>query len=235
MLVRTVSRFAQLNRLGREYRGECPGCKGLLVVSPARKKDPYRCRISQKAESWFCLGCGSQEIFGNDENGFLRFAAGMSQNPSKPLPEPKPAPRLRIAIPSCSVPDLAPRWLGKPLEVKTEYDGDIIIGYLATYRCGPMRWRYVRISGDLGQWRVTRLPMRERLTVQFPEIPELVAQTLKNRNRITMREILREIDRPWKAHLTQAIGRAVRASGWFRRQAHDGQRFYATSLLRGIR
>jgi hypothetical protein len=227
MLVKTVSRFVQLTRLGLEYRGECPGCKGLLVVSPARKKDPMQCRISQKPETWFCLGCGSQEVFGNNEKGFVQFTLGMPQKLTKPRSEPKPTPRLRVAIPTGSVPNFSPRWLGTPSEVKTEYDKDVIIGYLATYRCGPMRWRYVKISGTYGEWKVSRLPMRERLTVQFPEIPEQVAKVLKGRDRITMLEILREIDRPWKAHLTQAIGRSIRTNGWFKHQAHSGLRFYS--------
>src|SRR5258706_3329655 len=185
-----------------------------------------QCRIGPKTESWFCLSCGSQEVFGNDENGFLRFTAGMPSNPSKPFPEPTPPKKLRVAIRAGSVADFSPRWLGTPSEVKTEYDNGVVIGYLATYHCGAMRWRYVKLSGTYGQWKVARLPMRERLTVQFPEIPELVAKMLNDRNRITMHEILRELDRPWKAHLTQAIGRAILAVGWYRHQTNTGQRFY---------
>jgi hypothetical protein len=228
-IARVIGRYVQLTWQGRELRGECPFC-GLagLTVSPAhdnraKQYDAYW------PDHWRCLSCGSHEL-GNTAEGFIRLAreAGLTEGrPRKPMLEPRRAPLRwqRVRPPLGSRPNLAPPWLGTPLAVREERDGQgRCLGYRATYsRVGMMCWIFIRYAPhDPGMWKCRRPALRERIAALFPDVPGEVARRIQGRARVSVTELLAGENA--SGYRAKAIAWALRALGWTRRREGSGQR-----------
>lgn len=68
-LQRAAARLTRLERTGGELAGPCPLCAGRLIVGRT---------------SWRCLGCGAQEVSGDDQAGLdAAYATMRNDEPEK--------------------------------------------------------------------------------------------------------------------------------------------------------
>ena len=69
-LQRAARLVARLERTGSELAGPCPLCAGRMIVGKL---------------AWRCLGCGAQEVSGDDQAGLLAaYAAYATMRDDKP-------------------------------------------------------------------------------------------------------------------------------------------------------
>lgn len=228
IVARTVSRYTQLTRRGRELHGNCPFCgEPQLCVFPARDDRAKRWDAQPRNEGWFCLGCGLHDR-GNTAEAFTKLAQeyGLTAGePREPITEPLRTVRwARSLPPQGSRPNLAAKWLGTPLSVEIERDGQgRLYGYRAVYeRVGPMRWIYVRYSENFGEWKVRRPPLRERIATLFPQIPNEVAKKIQGRARVSVAEL--SAGENLSGYRAKAVAFALRGLGWIRKREGTGRR-----------
>lgn len=222
IVAETVSRYVQLTKKGRELRGTCPFCgESRLCVYPARDDRAKQCDAIPRSEGWACFGCGLQDKGSNAES-FIALANeyGLTAGkPREPIIEPLKTIRwARVLPPEGSRPDMAPKWLGKPLSVTVERDEQgRLFGYRVTYDlAGDRRWIYIRYGEhDPGMWKCRRPPHRERVIALYPEMYDFVANYINGRNLVSVRELIQGENA--KGHKAKAAAFALQRLGWIRK------------------
>lgn len=222
-LVSRVSRYVQLTKHGNEYRGQCPSCKTFKLSVRLAYDNRAKQWNSHGPDSWRCFSCGAHEIYGSTLEGFMSLVreCKLTQGKFKLLPEPINRPWYEVVQPpQGSIPNMTTRWLGAPVKIEEECTAGRLMTYKATYTENRvMRWQFIRYSeSDPGQWKVRRLPMRERYAVLFPGLAEEIAKQVQGRSRVTVAGLIAESGRQYRRHLAQAVGKALRALGLPQRQ-----------------